>query len=241
MLLRQGISSLVVHSRPQRLRGDRWQPVQPAYLTHHHPCTQAGLRLLQRLPVSVAAGAVDNGNGGGSGEAKKPAHLCLHEGCVKQARYGKQGVKAKFCPEHAPQGNEDVTRVKCEHEGCKKVPSFGVPGGWRQFCNEHKAEGMVDLVNKRCEHEGCTKRPCYGEAGPGEKARFCAEHAKGQEGLVGIGLKQCGHQGCKTVPSCGMPGGQPQFCAKHKLEGMVSLTGYRCQHVGCMKQACYCQ
>ena len=107
LLPQQGIGS---HSRPQRLRRERWQPVRPAYPTHHHTHKQAGLRLLQRLPFSVAAaaGAVNNGNGEGSGEVEKPAKLCLHQGCVKQANYGKPGERAQFCPEHAPEGSEDV-------------------------------------------------------------------------------------------------------------------------------------
>ena len=83
MLLHQGISSQGGHSRLQRLRGDRGQPVQSAHLTHHHTHKQAGptaKHLLQRPPVSIvmAAGAVSSG--GGSGEAKKPANLCLHQG-----------------------------------------------------------------------------------------------------------------------------------------------------------------
>ena len=128
--------------------------MRSAHLAHKQaePC------LLQRLPVSVAAGTVSSG--GGSGEGKKPAHLCLHQGCVQRASYGKQGEKAQFCPEHALEGTEDVKQLKCEHVGCTKVPSYGVSGGRRQFCKEHKAEGLVYLVpGKRCEHEWCQKAP----------------------------------------------------------------------------------
>ena len=180
MLLPQGISSLVGHSRLQRLGEDRWQSVQPAHLSHHHTHKQVRSSLLQRLPVSivVAAGAVNNGEG--SGEAKKPARLCRHQGCFKQASYGKPGEKSQFCAEHAPEGTENVKHKKCEHEGCTKVPSYGVPGGRRQFCKEHKPEGMVPLTGYRCQHEACVKRASF--AFPGEKARSCKAHA--QPGMV---------------------------------------------------------
>ena len=99
----------------------------------------------------MAAGAGVS-NGGGSGEAKKPANLCLHLGCVKRAHHGKPGERAQFCAEHA-KGQEGLERSGlklCEHEGCKKMPSFGVPGGRRQFCQVHKPEGMVSLTGYRC-------------------------------------------------------------------------------------------
>ena len=38
-----------------------------------------------------------------------------------------------------------------------------------------------------------------------------------------------------------MSGGQTQFCAEHMPEGMVPLTGYRCQRDGCAKRASYGQ
>ena len=69
----------------------------------------------------------------------------------------------------------------------------------------------MDLVSKRCQHEG----------------------------LADVKHKKCEYPGCKTVRSYGVPGGQPQFCAKHKAEGMVHLMGKLCEHEGCTKHACY--
>ena len=212
----------VGHSRLQRLRGDRWQPVQPAYLTHCHTHKQAGpaaKRLLQRLPVSIAAAAGARPRavnaGGVSGEVKKPAYLCLHQGCAKRASHGEPGEKAQFCAEHAPGGTEDVKHKKCEHEGCKKMPSCGVPGGRRQFCSEHKQEGMVDLAGTQCAHEGCKKVASYGV--PGGRRQFCPTHKP--EGTVYLVSAQCEHDGCTKQPSYGVPGGRRQSALRISRRG----------------------
>ena len=75
---------------------------------------------------------------------------CQHPGgCRSLPTYGRQGERAQFCANHAPEGTEDVVHKRCEHPGgCMTVPSYGIPREKARFCAKHALEGMV-YVNKQ--------------------------------------------------------------------------------------------
>ena len=45
--------------------------------------------------------------------------------------------------------------------------------------------------------------------------------------------------GCEKRPHYGMPGDRPGWCATHRKEGMVNVTGIKCEVEGCGKRASY--
>ena len=72
---------------------------------------------------------------------------------------------------------------------------------------------------KYCIHEDeCKKRANFGK--PGSKLKeYCKLHAP--SGYIDISNKRCIEPNCDTRPSYGKPGYSPEYCAKHKKEGMV--------------------
>jgi hypothetical protein len=80
------------------------------------------------------------------------------------------------------------------------------------------ASGYVDVNHVKCSHENCDTQPCYGKSGT-KIAEYCKTHAL--PGYVDVKNKKCAETGCCTRPCYGMPGYSPEYCAKHKKEGMI--------------------
>lgn len=45
----------------------------------------------------------------------------------------------------------------------------------------------------------------------------------------------CKGEGCKKLPSFGLPGDRPSYCASHKTSEMVDVKNRRCEFAGCLK------
>lgn len=61
------------------------------------------------------------------------------------------------------------------------------------------------------------------------------------DGMVDVVSKRCAHRNCSKQPSLGMAGsGKAEMCAKHALDGMVSVvTRKKCDHPSCSKRPSY--
>lgn len=82
----------------------------------------------------------------------------------------------------------------------------------------------MGIKDKLCAAPACPKRPSFAAAG--SKPEYCSAHSK--EGMVDVRNKKCAHPGCTTNPTFGTEGTFTRiFCASHREQGMVSLTGRR--------------
>lgn len=105
---------------------------------------------------------------------------------------------------------------------------------------EEEREGESAMSNSRvggssCTLYGCTREPTHGVAG--KKAEFCARH--GLAASVNVS-KECNVDGCSTRAHYGVAGSKKrEFCSKHALEGMVSLSHRKCASDGCCTTASF--
>lgn len=124
--------------------------------------------------------------------------------------------------------------VKCETCGIVTA-IFNITGEKKgRYCFSHKLEGMVNVINKMCENSNCQgKRAIFNILG--EKPKFCGEHATND--MVNYSVKKCkGINGikCFTIPIYNYPNEKKgEYCIEHKLEGMINVTGKRCESLEC--------
>lgn len=167
-------------------------------------------------------------------QAKGKFKVC--EKCPKKAYYNILGTRSPlFCGDHREPNMFNVVSVKCRHQGCLTVPCFGEPGKPARFCAIHREEGMVNIHERPCQYEGCSKKPVFNLPGQA-RGIWCIGHKTPE--MIDVLSASCQHEGCITRPSFGPKGGKRLFCAKHKMEGMVS-TNTICDHEGCKTSATF--
>ncbi len=154
---------------------------------------------------------------------------CLVEGCITTPTFGIPGTKTPtHCIKHKSPDMKNIKDKKCVFEGgCDIVPTFGESGTKTAlYCAKHKKEGMKNLKIKQCNYPGCEIAPSYKLSGT-KKVTHCSKHKT--EGMVSTKQKCKFVGGCSKVPSCNFPGLKPEYCAKHKIEGMQNIIVRRCK------------
>jgi len=81
-----------------------------------------------------------------------------------------------------------------------------------------------------CRHEGCSIVATFGET-----RQFCKTHKPGVMERTPNSGRVCSHNGCKKQPSFGLPGGVPEYCAKHArdMDDYVDVVSVLCVVDGC--------
>mmetsp|Transcript_27548 Transcript_27548/g.36121 ORF Transcript_27548/g.36121 Transcript_27548/m.36121 type:complete len:541 (+) Transcript_27548:143-1765(+) len=146
---------------------------------------------------------------------------CCHDDCRKSSSFAFKGQQPKYCRTHMEPGMVNVVSRQCEKEGCTSQPGFGFEGQKPKFCGKHKEPGMLYIRNK-CVVQGCGKTKKF--AHPGGKPTHCRIHQL--EGMVScVKKRKCDFPGCESAPSftTTAQGKKFRFCAKHKVNGMVTL------------------
>lgn len=93
-----------------------------------------------------------------------------------------------------------------------------------------------------CEEDGCGTRPSYGANAEAKRPTFCAKHApKGWTRLRRTGKQSmCANPDCPKASSFGVAGSKKaEFCAAHRLTGMIYVRGRTCSHEGCVTKPTY--
>lgn len=162
--------------------------------------------------------------------------LCAHEGCTSTSHaFGYPGQKGTHCKKHAPFGMINVANPLCEAPECTSTSrAFDFPGGEGRFCKAHATSTMVNVSSVRCVYAGCNVMSRNFDM-PGGKGRFCQHHR--EKGMVDVRNHTCIHPGCTTRAGFSIKGKPAQYCAKHKLTGMINYRS--CSHDGCEKYPSY--
>lgn len=146
---------------------------------------------------------------------------CIDENCSKLASYGiPHTTKRLYCAAHKSIEHIDLRNTLCSDDGCRKCAIYGIPNTTKAItCAEHRYDGLVDIKSAKCIHPECTTRPCYGVKGT-KKALYCFAHKNVDH--VDVKNTQCTVAKCFTRPSFGFAGYSAEYCAEHRLEGMVA-------------------
>jgi hypothetical protein len=125
---------------------------------------------------------------------------------------------------------------KCKTKDCGKEATYGPPESKSRIsCSTHKEPGMECKKTDSRKCLFCSKRPSF--ALPGEKAKYCLEHAP--KDVANVNAKMCEVCG-KSQPSFGIKGKRATHCAKCaktcnvKLYDLISAL---CNFDGCEKNA----
>ena len=119
-------------------------------------------------------------------------------------------------------------RAKCQTDNCNSFATYGHPSGPNMYCFKHKMDNMVNKTSLKCNEELCQK---YGSfALPNQKSKkFCSKHKLPE--MVDIVTKKC--KCCSIISSYGYPNGLREYCADHKLDGMINKCSIICKYDGC--------
>lgn len=169
--------------------------------------------------------------------------MCV-EGCTQKKEYAYAGEsEGIWCKIHRPD-NPLVIHIKyrtCEELGCNKQPSFNYPTfSTGRYCLDHCKTGMVNVKGKLCFIKGCTRIATHNL--PGTKSGlWCKYHTPpGMICFNRLKSKKCEVEECDVCPSfLFMEDYKPRRCAKHRLDGMVSIRKKLCVSRGCVRRAAY--
>ena len=160
--------------------------------------------------------------------------------CGICACFNMEGEKnGLYCNEHKLAGMVDVKHKRCIYEGCKIRPNFNVEGETEGlYCNTHKQVGMIDVKHKRCIYEGCKTRPSFNFEGETE-GLYCDTHKL--TGMIDVKHTRCKftEKNCRTRATFNFPNMYPDFCSKHKKDGMISEPRKKCIEDQCYSIAIY--
>jgi hypothetical protein len=102
---------------------------------------------------------------------------------------------------------------------CYTIPNYGeLNTKTRLYCSDHAPEGYINVVSKKCLAPGCHRLSSYGPSGT-KTREFCKSHKP--TGYIDVAHKLCANKECGIRAGFNMPGYSPEYCAKHKKEGMV--------------------
>jgi hypothetical protein len=147
---------------------------------------------------------------------------CQFKDCtVKQAQYGFENDKPKFCSKHKEDGMIDLKTQKCIKCNNKK-PYFGLVGDKPTHCGDCKEENMIDLIHKKCIK--CNKKiPYFGLVG--DKPTHCGDCK--EENMIDVISKKCIKCNNKQ-PDFGLEGELPTHCGDCKEENMINVRSKKC-------------
>ena len=153
---------------------------------------------------------------------------CLHDGCNVRPIYNFEGQKSGlYCNEHKTLGMVNVKSKTCLRDGCNLRPNFNFEGQKSGlYCNEHKTPGMIDVISKTCLHDGCNVRPTYNFEGQ-KSSLYCNEHK--EINMIDIKHKTCSIKGCRLRSCFNLPGMFPDYCTRHKKDGMIVQPRKKCE------------
>jgi hypothetical protein len=149
---------------------------------------------------------------------------CQFKDCtVKNALFGFENDKPKFCSKH----KEDGMILLCIRACIKchlKESSYGFEGGKRTHCKDCKEENMINVVSPKCVK--CKdKQPSFGFEGQ-EKATHCGDCK--ELDMINIVSHKCVKCNNK-LPSFGLEGQEKAtHCGDCKEENMVNIKDKKC-------------
>ena len=162
----------------------------------------------------------------------KMCEKCL----VKQATYGTQKKKPRWCKGCMDPGAVDVKHTMCQDEECFTRPSFGTTKAVR--CFKHKKIDDIAFGYRCCEVKNCKLTPSFAESVEHVAIR-CGKHKLDNWVDVSHISAHCKFEGCTKQSTFGIQDGPVEYCSEHKLEGHIDLKHVRCSVEGCEFQASF--
>jgi hypothetical protein len=148
---------------------------------------------------------------------------CQFEDCtVKQARFGFENDKPKFCSKHKEDGMIFLSKkacIKCH----LKESVFGFEGQEKPtHCGDCKEENMINIKSPKC-IKCKDKQPSYGFEG--DKPTHCNDCK--EENMINVVSSKCVK--CKDKqPSFGLEGTKATHCKDCKEENMIDVINPKC-------------
>ena len=128
----------------------------------------------------------------------------------------------------------DIHHKTCRQEGCRIRPHYNFEGSTTGlYCATHKEAGMINVKTKTCNQEGCQKIPVYNFEGEKE-GKFCVAHKKAE--MIDVKNKTCKSKGCRIVARFNLPGMFPEYCTRHKKDGMILQPRKKCEECDSIAQ-----
>ncbi|QJX71551.1 hypothetical protein F-LCD7_0302 [Faustovirus] len=149
---------------------------------------------------------------------------CCFDECTTRGSFKCPETKKHYCAIHKPIIAK--SNSLCIIDECEISAGYGYPGKKKTHCVNHKLDGMI--IKSRCMIEGCNIVGTFKY----DSKRYCMQH-KPQN--AHSSKKRCEFEGCATTASFGLKGTSVNYCAKHKLDGMIAIGFKTCNYKGCVK------
>jgi hypothetical protein len=146
---------------------------------------------------------------------------CQFEDCtVKNAKFGFENDKPKFCSKHKEDGMILISKracIKCH----LKESSFGFEGQEKPtYCGDCKEENMINIKSPKC-IKCKDKQPIFGFEG--DKPTHCKDCK--EENMIDVKNPKCV---CGKIPNFGLEGEKPTHCKDCKEENMIDVKNPKC-------------
>jgi hypothetical protein len=147
---------------------------------------------------------------------------CGFKDCtVKNAQFGFENDKPKFCSKHKEDGMILLSKkacIKCH----LKESVFGFEDDKRTHCGDCKEENMINTKSPKC-IKCKDKQPIFGFKG--DKPTHCGDCK--EENMIDVKNPKCVK--CKTkIPIFGLKDENPTHCKDCKEENMIDVVNHKC-------------